>query len=94
MARSELANAARVAHRNPNDPAAASLVDRRRVEYHAVKLVEQIRTGLRDVADVDVWAARIASTLPPFTGTEAAAAGRLAAALDARRTDDRAVSAA
>ena len=36
------------------------------------------------LADVDTWAERIAATLPPLTGPEAEAAGRLAAVLDAR----------
>lgn len=33
---------------------------------------------------VDEWAARMAATLPPMTDEEIAAAGRLAAVLDAR----------
>lgn len=82
-ARSELASAAKAAHRNPDDPAAASRVDRLRVEYHAVKLVQQIRNGLRDVVDVDVWAERAASAL----ADEPVAARRLAIALDARLTE-------
>lgn len=37
------------------------------------------------VDDVDGWAAGIAAALPPLTVAEAAAVGRIAAALDARR---------
>ena len=37
------------------------------------------------LTEVDSWAAGIAATLPPLTATEAAAVGRLAAELDARR---------
>jgi hypothetical protein len=41
--------------------------------------------GLRE------WATRTAASLPPFTTTEAMAAGQIAAAIDARRHEVRAV---
>ena len=85
-ARSDLANAGKTAKKAPGDPTAASLFDRLRVEYRAVALAERITDAVRDVTDVDVWAERIDSALPPFTDDQAAAAGRLAAVLDARRT--------
>jgi hypothetical protein len=39
--------------------------------------------------ELEAWAARIAGSLPPLTPTEAAAVGRLAAQVDARRGDTR-----
>lgn len=39
-----------------------------------------------DIAETaDEWADRIAATFPPFTADEAAAVGRIAARIDARR---------
>ncbi|MDG4792421.1 hypothetical protein [Micromonospora sp. WMMD1082] len=46
---------------------------------------QAIRAGVAS-SDIDAWAARIAATLPPLTPDEAAAAGRLAAALESAAT--------
>lgn len=72
--------------RQPDDP---DLVNARK-GLQAARLSERIHVDLAQVAPVDEeaeeWAARVAASLPPLTAPEAAALGKLAAALDARRT--------
>ena len=64
--------------------------DAREAAYRSHAPVARAR-GLLSTIDQDDpagWAERVAAALPPLTGVEAAAVGRLAAALDARRTAD------
>lgn len=55
-------------------------------EYNAARLGDHITEAVRNVDDVEAWAERVAASLPPLTADEAAAVGRLASALDARRS--------
>lgn len=56
-----------------------------RRELNATRLGDHIADEIREVENIDAWAERVAAALPPLTPDEAAAVGRLAAALDARR---------
>ena len=72
--------------REPDDP---ELLEARR-ELQAARFGDRIHDEASKAVDAtddpDAWANRVAASLPPLTPAEAAAVGKLAAALDARRT--------
>jgi hypothetical protein len=63
-------------------------------DLKAARLADHIRRDVADTHDVDAWAAGVAESLDPLTPHEAAAVGRLAAALDARRPVEKTEAAA
>jgi hypothetical protein len=63
------------------DRATKASLSRTTTRHHLRKIV----TEAGEVESVDGWAEGLAANLPPLTATEAAALGKLAAALDARR---------